>query len=336
MRFSKELRVALLAIVAGAFLYFGFRFLRGTDFFSSTRTYYAEYANVEGLAVSSQVVDKGVKVGIVKAIELKQDRLNHVIVTMEVDKKLEIGDSTVAVLASSSLLGGKVIDLKMGPNTRRYEGGETLLSYSPQSITDMLTAKATPLIGKVDSTLVKLNALFDADTKKSIQATLANSEAMTASLKQLLEQNQKNIATITGNMAELTTSFKTTARKLDRLSTNLAAMSDTLKDLRINHLVNQLDSAAVAANELVAKLNNKKGSLGKLMNDDSLYTNLNKSSASLNALLTDFKANPKRYVSFSVLGSKSKVENAASVSGNEKVIVKKAGTVDATPVPKKK
>lgn len=330
MRFSKELRVALLALVAIAFLIYGYQFLRGTDFFSSTRTYYVEYPSVEGLAVSSPVQDQGVKVGIVKEIKLKQDRSNTVRVLLEVDKKLEVGDSTVAILASSSLLGGKLIDLKMGRNRVRYEGGETLIGIAPQSLTDLFASKAQPLIGRVDSTLIKLNAMFNVDTKKSIQATLANAEATSAALRLLLVQNQANIARITADMADLTSSFKGTARKLDKLSGNLAMLSDSLKEVRIAHLVNELDSAAVAANDLVAKLNSNKGSLGKLMNDDSLYTNLNHSSAALDDLLVDFKANPKRYVSFSVF-SKSRVNEATAVTGNDKVIVKKAGKVDLTP-----
>ncbi len=332
MRFSKELKVALLALVAIAFLVYGYQFLRGTDFFSSVRTYYVDYGNVEGLAVSSPVLNQGVKVGIVKNIELKQDRANAVRVTLEVDKKLRIGDSTLAVLASSSLLGGKMIDLKIGNSRIEYKGGETLRGYAPLSMTDILASKAQPLLSKIDSTLLKFNAVFSTDAKKSIQATLANSEASTEALKQLLEQNQRNIATITENMASLTTSFKGTARKLDRLSGNLVALSDSLKDLRIAHLVNQLDSAAIAANDLVGQLNSNRGSLGKLLHDDSLYTNLNRSSGDLDKLLVDFKANPKRYVGFSVFGGKSRVENAAVVSGNEKVIVKKAGVVDKTKV----
>ena len=333
MRFSKEIKVALLALVAFAFLWFGYSFLRGTDFFSSTRTYYAEYPNVEGLAISSPVMDQGVKVGIVKAVNLKQNRSHSVRVTLEVDKKLELGDSTLAILASSSLLGGKMIDLNVGNNKVAYKGGETLNSFAPQSLTDLFASKAQPLIGRIDSTLIKFNETFNTDAKKSIQATLANSEATTAALRQLLVQNQANIAAITANMAELTTSFKGTARKLDRLSNNLALLSDTLKDVNIGKLVLELDSTATAAHALVAQLNSKTGSLGKLMYDDSLYTNLNNSSADLDKLLVDFKANPKRYVSFSVF-SKSRVNEATSVTGNDKVIVKRAGSVDATP-PKK-
>ncbi len=329
MRFSKEIKVALLALVAIACLWYGYSFLRGTDFFSSTRTYYAEYQNVEGLAVSSPVLDQGVKVGIVKAIELKQDRTNSVSVTIEVDKKLELNDSTVAILASSSLLGGKMIDLHVGNGMAKFKGGEVLRSFAPQSLTDLFASKAQPLIGRIDSTLIKFNETFNVDAKKSIQATLANSEATTAALRQLFVQNQANIAEITANMAALTTSFRGTARKLDRLSGNLALLSDTLKDININRLVRELDSTATAAHALVAQLNSRKGSLGKLMYDDSLYTNLNRSSANLDALLVDFKANPKRYVGFSVF-SKSKVEEATTVSGNDKVIIKKAGTVETT------
>ncbi|MBC7447846.1 MAG: MCE family protein [Hymenobacteraceae bacterium] len=327
MRFSKEIKVALLALVAFAFLWFGYSFLRGTDFFSSSRTYYAEYANVEGLAVSSPVMDQGVKVGIVKAIELKHDRTNSVSVTLEIDKKQELNDSSIAILASSSLLGGKMIDLHIGNGAVKYKGGEVLKSFAPQSLTDLFASKAQPLIGRIDSTLLKFNETFNTDAKKSIQATLANSEATTAALRQLLVQNQANIATITGNMAALTTSFKGTARKLDQLSNNLTQLTDTLKDVNIGRLVQELDSTATAAHALVDQLNSKNGSLGKLMYDDSLYSNLNHSSKALDDLLVDFKANPKRYVSFSVF-SKSRVNEATTVTGNDKVIVKKAGAVD--------
>lgn len=332
MKFAKEIKVALLGIVAAVMLYFGYTFLRGTDFFSSSKTYFVEYESVDGLNVSAPIVLNGVKIGTVKEMFILKDKNNKIRVTLAVDDDITVGDSTIASLSNSDLLGGKAITFFLRPNTKNYTGGETLTPYIERSITDMLTAKAMPVLGTIDSTLIKLNSFFGEDAKRSIQATILNTQATTEAVKNLMVANQRNINRITSNVADLTTSLKNTEQKFSHLASNLNQITDTLKKAPINTTVRQLNATVSEAQALIKKFNQDSGTLGKIMNDDSLYRNMNASTESLNALLQDLKANPKRYVHFSLIGGGTKVKQAENVKQADKVrnasTVENAGVVE--------
>ncbi|WP_051359704.1 MlaD family protein [Adhaeribacter aquaticus] len=330
MRISKEVKVALLGVVALGSLYFGYLFLKGTDFFTSTRKFYVIYENVDGLTVSSPVILNGVHVGLVENMQIMPEPKHRIKVALNINKEIPIGDSTIATLASSDLLGGKAITLYVRPNSKEYQGGETLISYVQQSLTDMLTAKAMPVLGKVDSTLLKLNAFFNEDAKKSIRATILNTQATTEMVRSMLLSNQRNINAITSNMAELSAALNVTEHKFDKLATNLTQITDSLKTTPINATVRELNATVLEAQNAINKFNQNNGTVGKLMNDDSLYANMNASTESLNALLKDFKANPKRYVHFSLIGGGTKVNKAENVKTATKV--KNANTVENTGV----
>lgn len=316
---SKEIKVALLGIVAVALLIFGFNFLKGSNILSSDRTYFAKYDNVDGLAVGNPVILNGVKVGQVKQMELLPDEANRVKVAVELQKGIVVGDSTVASL-SGSLLGSKTITLFLGRNSKVYDGGEELKSYTVASLTDAFQAKALPVLGTVDSTLTKVNAFLSKDARLSLQATLLNSQAATESLKNLLLLNQRNVNEITTNMARLTADLNKTSQKFDRIAANFAVLSDSLKDAPIGPAMRKLNATMTEAQGAVTTLNrslsDQQGSLGKLLSDSTLYRNLNATAASSNALISDLQANPKKYVHFSVFGGgkKSKKEVETTVT----------------------
>ena len=337
MRVSKEVKVALLGVVAAVALYFGFTFLKGSNIFSDTRTFYAVYDSVDGLTVSNPVLLNGVKVGLVKDVKLIPNRGNRIVVALDINEEIDIGDSTVASLSSSSVLGGKAIELKMRPNVKRYEGGDTLISYTETSLMSILSAKALPLMGSVDSTIIKINQFFDKDAKESMQATLLNAQASSEAMKNILLMNQRNIHNITSNLNQLTGSLKQTQQKFDQLATNLTTITDTLKKAEINEMIANMNTTVAEAQMAVKKFNENTGTLGKLMNDDSLYNNLNATAASMDALMVDLKANPKRYVHFSVFGKSAgsgdkKIENAKNVTvkGTGPVKIDNAVNVDTT------
>ncbi|PRY16459.1 phospholipid/cholesterol/gamma-HCH transport system substrate-binding protein [Pontibacter ummariensis] len=306
MTISKEIKVALLGIVAAVVLYFGFMFLKGSDIFSDTDTYYVLYDDVDGLTISNPVILNGIQVGAVQDVRLLPEEGNQIMVELSVMEDLLVGDSTIAALANSDLLGGKAITLYLGNNTELYDGGETLIPYKESSITELISSKSVPVIDKVDTTLARVNNLLDNESREDIHAILENSRQTTAAVAEILQNNQREIRLITSNLAALTASLQQTQRNVNRLTQNLAQITDTLKAAEINQLIANANDAAAELEAAATKINAGQGSLGMLLNDEGLYENLNRSTRSLDLLLRDIQAYPKRYVQFSLFGRKDK------------------------------
>ena len=329
---SKEIKVGLLAIVAIAALVIGFNFLRGSNILSSNHTYYAVYPKVDALNAGAQVLLNGYKVGQVKSLELQPDKGNTVRVAIELDKGIVVGDSTTASLGGS-LLGSKAITLTLGKNSKTYIGGEEIRTVTPSSIADAFQAKALPVLDTVGATLAHINGFLNKDAQTNIQGTLKGARASTEALQQLIVANQANINTITRNFAQMSAALNKTTGKLDKITANFAQLSDSLKRAPVGAAVRNLNTTLVEAQSTVKSLNtalnDQKGSMGKLLHDSTLYKNLAATTASSNDLLLDFKANPKRYVHFSVFGGgkdKSKVETTKKPDGTTTTEVKKVET----------
>ena len=305
---SKEIKVGLLAIVAVAALVIGFNFLRGSNLFSSASTYYATYPNVEGLNVGAPVILNGIKVGQVKNLELQPDKGNVVRVALEMQEGVVLGDSTLASLGGT-LLGSKTISLTLGRNGKIFKGGEELRTQSDTGIAGLATAlqaRALPVLSSLDSTLRHVNSIINKDAQTNIQGTLLSARNSTEALQRLIESNQRNINQITSNLVQMSSALNKTTTKLDRIAVNFSQLSDSLKDAPVGPALRRLNATMAEAQSTVASLNralnDKNSSMGKLLNDSTLYNNLTATTASSNDLLVDFKANPKRYVHFSVFG----------------------------------
>jgi len=332
---SKEIKVGLLAVVALVALAVGFNFLRGSNLLSSDRTYYAVYPKVDGLNVGAPVILNGIKVGQVKNLELQPTDNNSIKASLELEKGITLGDSTKAGL-SGSLLGSKTITLVLGRNSKEFHGGETLKTTTAVSITDIVQARATVLLDTVNSTLSHINGFLNKDAQTNIQGTLVGARQSTESLQRLIASNQANINEITRNLAHMSAALNKSTAKLDRIANNFTQLSDSIKTAPIGPALRNLNSTLVEAQTSLkgvsTALNDKKGSLGKLINDTLLYNNLNATAASSNELISDMKANPKRYVHFSVFGGgkdKTKKETTKNPDGSVTTETKKVTTVPA-------
>jgi phospholipid/cholesterol/gamma-HCH transport system substrate-binding protein len=297
--------VGLLAVVALIALAVGFNFLRGSNLLSSDRTYYAIYPKVDGLNVGAPVILNGIKVGQVKNLELQPENNNAIRASLELDKGIQLGDSTKAGL-SGSLLGSKTITLLLGADSKKFNGGETLKTTTAVSITDIVQARATVLLDTVNSTLSHINGFLNKDAQTNIQGTLVGARQSTQALQNLIAANQANINQITRNLAQMSAALNKSTGKLDRIASNFSQLSDSLKTAPVGPALRNLNATLAEAQTslkgVTTALNDKTGSLGKLINDTLLYNNLNATAASSNALISDMKANPKRYVHFSVFG----------------------------------
>ena len=331
---SKEIKVALLAIVAIAALVVGYTFLRGSNILSSDRTYFATYPKVDGLNVGAIVVLNGIKVGQVKSMELQPEKGNSVRVALGLDKGLVVGDSTTASLGGS-LLGSKGITLTLGKNSKDYTGGEEVRTVTASSIADEFQAKALPVLDTVGATLANINGFLNKDAQTNIQGTLVGARRSTEALQKLLVANQANIAIITRNFAQMSTALNRTTGKLDKIAVNFSQLSDSLKNAPVGPALRRLNAtladAQTTVKSLNTALNDNKGTMGMLLHDSTLYRNLTATTAASNELFVDLKANPNRYVHFSVFGGgkkKTDVEtkttkpNGTVVESDKKTTVK--------------
>jgi len=311
VKLSKEVKVGLLALIAGVILYVGFNFLKGTDFFSSKKKYYIIYKDVDGLTASNSVLLHGLSVGRVHSIRLLPQRDNLILVSIEVEGDVVLGDATVAVLTSSDLLGGKNIDLRLGKNTSIYKTGDTLKGYRDKPFTEILEDRAMPILTNLDSTVQKVNKIFGDQLGNSIQTTLHNFEIASNDLRGMVKENRKNINVITTNVADLTTSLAETEKALKPLMVKLNAVADTINDLNMKRTIAKANTALQNLQDITAKINSGQGTLGLLVNDKSMYQNLDQSIKDLDKLMLDLQKNPKRYVHFSLFGGKDKTEKTA-------------------------
>jgi phospholipid/cholesterol/gamma-HCH transport system substrate-binding protein len=312
VKITKEVKVGLLALVSGVVLYAGFNFLKGVDFFSPVKRYYVIYKNIDGLSTSNPVLLNGLTVGRVNSIQLLTKRNFQIMVAIDVDDALELGDSTIAVLSNSDLLGGKSIVLKIGRNSKTFENGDTLKGITDKNLTQELAEKAMPILTNLDSTVVKLNRVFGDEMGNSVQKILHNFELASHNLKILMASNKSNIQTITNNFSDLSASLVQTEKSLKPLLANLNKFADTLNDLELKQTISNANIAMKNLHEITDKINKGQGSIGALVNDKAVYDNLNQSMKDLDALLVDVKKSPKRYVHFSVFGKSGKEKKSKS------------------------
>lgn len=310
MKISKEVKVGLLAIVSGVVLYLGFNFLKGVDFLSPNNSYYAVYDDVDGLTVSNPVTLNGLAVGRVKEITILQNRNNKLLVTLDINNDIALGDSTRAILASSGVLGGKYILLEVGPVKRTLADEDTLKTSIEQGVTEMLQAKAAPIADNLDSLVRNMNQLvqkFDA-ISATIDATLLSVKQTSSSLNNTIDNNQAAIKGVMSNMQTLSNTLNDNQNGIKPLMGKINNFADTLSNMQLASAVDNANRSMENLNRTLTQVNEGQGTLGKLANNDSLYRHLNEAAADLDSLLIDLKANPKRYVNFSLFGGGNKQE----------------------------
>lgn len=297
--FTKEVKIALVAIAGVVVLFFGMNFLKGLNIFSSDDNYYVQFSDITGLSSSSPVYADGFKVGVVKDIIYDYSHTEGSKVLIGVDKQLRIPQGSSAEIVSD-MLGNVKVNLLLANNPREKVAPGGLIKGmindgAMGKLQDMVPA-VEKMLPKLDSIMTSLNAILaDPAIRQSlhnVQAITDNLTTSTAQLNTLMAGLNKNVP---GMMAKANNVLDNT----ETLTANLAAV-DVASTMR------QVDQTIANVQQLTAKLNSKEGSLGLLMNDTQLYDNLNSTMRNADSLVIDLRQHPKRYVHFSVFGRKDK------------------------------
>lgn len=310
MKIKNETKVGVLASLSIALLIIGYNFLKGNDVFSSDTELYAKYAHVNGLTVSKPVLVNGFQVGRVDALILEPDGL--VTARLKIKGEYEIPKNTIAQLESTDLLGGKAIVLSLG-NERNYaEDGDTLNANVAKNLMETVQPvqkKAEQIIAKMDSILTSVNTILNPSFQKnidksftSIASTLGSLEQTSQKVDALVGSESNKLSAILSNVESITTNFKNNSTQINSILANLNGVSNQFAALNFKQTVDNANKAVADVQAMINDMKAGKGSLGKLLTDEQMYNNLNNASKNLDALMIDLKANPKRYVHFSVFG----------------------------------
>lgn len=314
MKIKNETKVGILAAFAIALLIIGYNFLKGNSIFSNETTLYAKYTRVDGLSVSKPILINGYQIGRVAKLELQPD--GSIIATLSVNSKYEIPENSIARLEGTDLLGSKAIVMSLGNSKKMAEDGYTLNANVEKGLMEQVQPvqkKAELIISKMDSILSSVNSILNPNFQKnvdksfnSIAGTLASLETTSKKVDGLVGSESARIEAIFKNVEGITANLNNNNQKISDILTNINTVTDKFAAANFKQTLDNANNAIADLQSVISGIKDGKGSLGLLLNDDKMYQNLNNASKNLDELMIDLKANPKRYVHFSVFGGGNK------------------------------
>lgn len=313
LKVSNETKVGALTAIAITLLVLGYNFLKGKDLFTKTKIYYAVYERVDGLVASNPVTINGYRIGQVTNVALMPDDSMKLRVRMEIVGSIDIGEGSVARIYNVDFFGSKAIEILLSGNPKTVEDGGQLNSQLEPSLQSSLSTAINPLKAKIEALVVSLDSIVGGSSGENLQSAVASLSVITKNFESTSQQIDKLVADegqrlhqIFGNVVAISENLKNNNENINTAITNLRKLSDTLAAANIKQVVANAENALKEVAAITEKINKGEGSIGLLVNDKKLYENLEKSSASLDALLKDMKEHPKRYVHFSIFGKKDK------------------------------
>jgi len=312
LKLSNETKVGAITSIAIAVLFIGYSFLRGNDVFSSDNMFYTDYDNVDGLTTSKPVLVNGYQIGHVSKMYLLDN--GKIRTEFKIKSEYEIPSNTIAKIVNESILGSKVIVFNLGNSKTYANSGDPLQSDVQANLMEKvepLQKKVENLVVKLDSVLSAVNTALDDEFQRdfktslrSISISLNNMEKITNDVENLMGSERIRLAKIMQNLESITDNFRNNNSKLNSILSNLDNLSDDLAKSEIKETIDNANQAMKDVQSITDKINKGEGSIGMLVNDDSLYNNLNNASQNLDQLIYDLKTNPGKYLKISIFGKK--------------------------------
>ena len=298
-KFSKEIQIALVAVVGIIVLYFGLQFLKGMTLFSTDNRYFVKFQDVSGLSVASPIFANGYRVGVVETIEFNYGNTSEIVASIGVDKNMQVPKGSRAEIATDlmgnvkvQLVLGNVADGVVAPGDT-ITGGQQVGAMGKAA--DMIPT-IQQMLPKLDSILASVNTLL---ADPAIASSLHNVDQITANLSRTSQDLSQLTAQLNRQMPQM-------LKNADGVLANTNQITKNLNELDIAATMTSVNSTLKNVEQMTATLNSKEGTLGLLMRDPGLYYNLNSTMMHADSLMMDLKQHPKRYVHFSVFGKKDK------------------------------
>ena len=315
MKISKYTKLGALIIFTLAVLIWGLNYLKGIDFFKQNTKYYVVYNRIDGLLKSSAVTMNGFKVGQVSEIDFLDDNSGRLIIAFSLEGDFRVPKNSVARIVSADLMGTKAIHLEINQSNEYFEPYDTIPGAIESDLKEQVSMQVLPLkkraeelLASLDSAITVVTYVFNERTRENlsesfehINQTITNIEQTSEAMREIIQKNTGSISSIISNMDTLSTGFKNNSDNFDQIITNLRNISDSLSNVNMSPLIDNINKAVGGLNEMIANLHETDNSAGLLLNDTELYENLNRLTSSLDLLVKDFRNNPKRYVHFSAM-----------------------------------
>jgi phospholipid/cholesterol/gamma-HCH transport system substrate-binding protein len=291
---KKEVKIGITGVIALVVLFLGINFLKGKNLFSSTSTYYIQFSNAKGLSKSSNVYADGYNVGVVSNIIYDFDHPGTVLVEISTNKDLRIPKGSSAKL-DEAVLGGCTLNMLLATNlTDAYHPGDTI----PGSDAQGMMAKAASMMPQVEQVIARVDTLIATLNKltsdPNLPLIIQNAEQITENLNKSSQELNRLLA---NDVPQLASTF-------NKVGQNAITLTDHLNSLDLRATIDSVNMTISSVHQMMSQIQSPQGTLGLLMRDPALYNNLNHTVQSADSLVTDLKANPKRYVHFSVFGKK--------------------------------
>ena len=305
MKVSREIKTAVLVIISIILFIWGYSFLKGKNLFDNSNKLFVVYENVAGLATSAPVTLNGLTIGKVNSITINPD--GKLLVELHITTDFPISKSSIAEIYDSGLVGGRQIAIKPNLLDKNYTvSGDYLQASSKLGLTDALAQQLEPLQAKIQELLVNADAMFTNVNDILDTQTRQNLKNSIASLNITLSEFSVASKNINELLVENKSKFNNTLKNVDKVTGNFAPISDSLAKVNLGQTVKNLEKTLAKVDKIMAELEQGKGTMGKLIKDETMYTNFAKTSKELELLLQDVRLHPTRYVNVSLFGKKNK------------------------------
>jgi phospholipid/cholesterol/gamma-HCH transport system substrate-binding protein len=300
MKFYKESKIGIIIALALALLIWGVNFLKGRNLFTSSKQYFAVFSNIGGLKKTSTVSANGYNIGLVSDIFFSKGNINKIIVEILVDEQFRIPKNTVVEIYSTDILGSKAVQLELGDSKEIAKENDTLQSSFSGDLNSAIAtikSKAEHTIVTIDTMMTSFRQILTPETQKNVRMAIAN-------LQDLIITEKQKISKVLDNVESITQNFENSNKSISNIMTNLSSVSDSLAAANLKNTIEKANITLTQTSEILTKINSGKGSLGQLVNNESLYLSLHRTIQDLDSLIVDLNNHPKRYVHLSIFGSK--------------------------------
>ena len=307
MRFTKEIKIGFLAIIGIMMSVFSYNYLKGINLFDKSRKFTISYEKVDGLSISNPVTMNGFKIGKVQKINFNPNNTRELLVDILIDNDVVFPKTSVAELYETGLIGGKAIAI-----IPDYENDSTI-AFDGDQLKGLIKPGLTELVNQIlpqvqlqieavmknaEIVFKNINTLFDEDTKQELRSSIEDFSNLTKSLSETSNEISSLITNNSDNISFAISDFK-------KASNNIKSISESISSKEVSEISSNLNTLVNNLNSISKSLKDSEGTVGRLINDKSIYNNLENAIEKLNILIEDIKLNPDRYINFSVFERKN-------------------------------